>query len=105
MSRGKKQYKFTDKVQATGGVVSVVFAILALLSCGLGVWISFMTGGAAGAIIGLMGVFAIWFSGMGLYHGTKSFKQEECFYMYSWIGTISNAVILVFMGCIFMIGL
>ncbi len=105
MSRSKKQYKFTDKVQAKGGVVSVVFAVLALLSCGLGVLISFETGGAAGAIIGLMGVFSVWFSGMGLYHGTKSFKQEESFYMYSWIGTIANAVIFVFMGCIFMIGL
>lgn len=105
MAKGKKQYKFTDKVQATGGVVAVVFAILALLSCVLGVWISYKTGGAAGAIIGLMGVFAVWFSGVGLYCGSRSFKQEECFYLYSWIGTIANAVILVFMGCVFLIGL
>ena len=105
MARGRKQYKFTNKEQASGGAAAIVFAVLALLSCGLGILISFKTGGAAGAIIGLMGVFAVWFSGMGLYHGVRSFKQEESFYLYSWIGTIANAVILVFMGCIFLIGL
>lgn len=105
MARGKRNYKFTNKEQAIGGAAAIVFAVLALLSCVLGILISFETSGAAGAVIGLMGVFAVWFSGVGLYYGVRSFKQEESFYRYSWIGTIANAVILIFMVCIFMIGL
>ncbi|MBQ9764715.1 MAG: hypothetical protein IJW18_00795 [Lachnospiraceae bacterium] len=100
-----KQYKFSDKEQTTGGVASIVFAIVALIAFVVGVIISYKTGGEGGMIIGLMGFCSLWFAGIGLFQGVKSFKQEECYYHCSWIGSIANAVILVFMGCIFMIGL
>lgn len=105
MANSRKRYKFTDKEQAAGGMASVVFAILAVLTFVLAVLLSYETGGAGGGIIGLLGVFTVWFSGMGIYFGIRSFKQEESFYLLSWIGTIANAVMLVGMGCIFLIGL
>ena len=105
MAGNKKKYKFTDKEQATGGMGSIVMAILAVLMFVLAVLLAYETGGAGGAVIGLLGVFAIWFSGIGIYLGIRGFKQEESFYLLSWIGTIANAVILVGMGCIFLIGL
>lgn len=105
MAKNKKQYKFTDKSQAVGGIASIVFAVLGILALALGVLISYKTKGEGGSVIGLMGVFTVWFSGMGLYLGIKSFRQEESFYLCSWIGTVANAVIMVGMGCIFLIGL
>lgn len=105
MAGNKKRYKFTDKEQATGSMASIVLAILAVLMVVIAVVLAYETNGAGGMIIGLLGVFAVWFSGMGLYSGIRSFNQEESFYLLSWIGTIANAVILVGMGCIFLIGL
>lgn len=105
MAGNRKKYKFTDKEQAAGGMASIILAILAILMFVLAVLIAYETGGAGGIIIGLFGVFSIWFSGMGIYLGIRSFKQEESFYLLSWIGTIANAVVLVGMGCIFLIGL
>ena len=53
MAGNRKKYKFTDKEQATGGMGSVVLAILAVLMFGLAVLLAYETGGAGGAVIGL----------------------------------------------------
>lgn len=105
MAKGRKKYKFTDKEQAAGGIVSVILAVFSILAFVLAVLISYETGGAGGKIIGLLGIFAIYFAGLGIYFGVKSFKQEESFYRLSWIGTIANTVMLIGMECVFFMGL
>lgn len=104
-AHNRRKYKFTDKSQSVGGIFSTVLAVAAIVIFAAAVWMSFQKKGAAGTEIGLMGVFTLFLSGIGLYTGVKSFQEEEIFFLFSWIGTILNAVMLVGMGFVFLVGI
>ena len=71
----------------------------------MAVFQSYMARGDGGREIGLLGLCTLFLSGVGLYFGVNSFKEEEIFFLFSWIGTIMSAVMLVGMGLVFLIGL
>lgn len=103
-NRGRRKYKFTDKSQSVGGIFSTVLAVMAAAAFVSAVWISYRQRGNGGLFIGLLGVLTVFFSAIGLYVGAKSFQEEEIFFLFSWIGTILNAVLLVGMIMVFLIG-
>lgn len=104
-SRNRRKYKFTDKSQSVGGIFSTILAVLAVAFFVAAVWISYGKDGNAGREIGFMGVMALFLSAIGLYIGVKSFQEEEIFFLFSWIGTIMSAVMLIGMSLVFLIGL
>ncbi len=104
-SLNRHKYKFTDKSQSVRGIVSTVFAVLAIIVFCVAVFQSYMARGDGGREIGLLGLCTLFLSGVGLYFGVNSFKEEEIFFLFSWIGTIMSAVMLVGMGLVFLIGL
>ena len=65
----------------------------------------FRSRGDGGREIGFLGLLTLFFSGFGLYCGVNSFKEEEIFFLFSWLGTIMSAVMFVGMGLVFLIGL
>lgn len=104
-NRGNRRYKFTDKSQSVGGIFSFVFALSAIGLITAAVIISYRNKGSAGPVIGLFGITALFLSVIGLYTGIKSFQEEEIFYHFSWIGSIINAVVLIVMILLVLIGL
>lgn len=104
-NRSRRKYKFTDKSQSVGGIFSTVLAVMAVVLFVAAVWISYKQKGDGGLFIGLLGVLSAFFSAIGLYIGVKSFQEEEIFFLFSWIGTILSAVMLVGMFMVFLIGL
>lgn len=103
--RSRHKYKFTDKSQSVGGIFSTVLAVGAVVFFCAAVWRSYLHRGAGGREIGLFGILSMFLSAIGLYFGVGSFQEEEIFYLFSWIGTIMNAVMLVVMGLVMIIGL
>lgn len=101
----RHKYKFTDKSQSAGGIFSTILAAAAMAIFAAAVWLSFQKKGEAGREIGLMGVLCLFLSGIGLAVGVKSFQEEEIFFLFSWIGTILSAVMLVGMFLIFLVGI
>ena len=50
------KYKFSDKSQALGGLISTAMGILSLLSFGYGVYLSFKAAGEGGLRVGSLGI-------------------------------------------------
>jgi hypothetical protein len=81
--------------------------MLAVLAVGLvaaGVLVAYENRGGGGRIVGLCGIAALFFAAFGLYKGVKSFQEEEIFFLFSWIGTVVNAVVLVMMLLVMLVG-
>lgn len=104
-SGSHKKYKFSDKSQSIGGIFSTLFALGAILACGAAVWISFRQRGEGGLEIGVLGIIAVFLSGYGLYLGVRSFREEEIFFLFSWIGSVGNSIILLGMMMLILLGL
>ena len=73
------KYKFSDKSQALGGLISTAMGILSLLSLSYGVYLS---------LIGLI-----------------SFKEDNKFYGLSRLGSMMCGIIAVFMIAVFLMGI
>ncbi|NLZ81679.1 MAG: hypothetical protein GX913_07785 [Clostridiales bacterium] len=103
--KNSRKYKFTDKNQSIGGIFSSIIALIAIIIFAIGVFISYTNKGNGGLIIGLLGLVSFLLSNIGIYVGVKSFQEDEIFYHFSWIGTISNAIIFVGIFAIILIGI
>jgi hypothetical protein len=53
------KYKFSDKSQALGGLISTAMGILSLLSFGYGVYLSFKAAGEGGLRVGSLGILSL----------------------------------------------
>lgn len=100
----KKKYKFTDKKISRGGVVSSLFAVVSIVLVCIGIYVSFKAKGNGGSIVGILGLAAALLSFVGFIVGVRSFKNENVFLGFPWFGVVVNAITLIFMMCIILIG-
>ena len=94
--RRYRSYKFTNKKHSKGGVRSSIAGALSLICTVAGVFAAFVSKGNAGSYLALLGTVAIVASFYGVYVGNQSFKEEECYYLFSRIGTIVNFILAIF---------
>lgn len=94
--RKYRSYKFTDKHHSKGGIRSSIAAGISLICTLLGVYIAYATKGNAGNYLALLGVIAIVGCGYGVFVGNRSFREEECYYLFSRIGTGVSLVLMIF---------
>ena len=85
------KYKFSDKRQSLGGIISTIMGLLALASLIYGVYISFKAEGYAGLKVGSLGLL--------------SFKEDDKFYTLSKVGSMLCGILAVFMIAVFLMGL
>ena len=85
----KKAKKIPLRKYTKGGKSSTLIAIESLLVIAISVAMK----GKAGIYVGLLTLFAFITSIAGFIVGINSFKEENKFMMYTYIGTIANAVI------------
>lgn len=86
----KRQYMFTNKSYAVGGIISSIMAVMAVGCFVFGVIQSFEHRGNGGEMVGLLGTLSLFFAVMGAVFGIRSFKEEDKFYNFSWFGSIVN---------------
>jgi hypothetical protein len=101
----RKKYKFTDKKHSKGGLIASGLFLFSLVFMVVGVYMSFNKHGNANMTVGALGMAALIVALIGFIVGIKSFKEDEVFLLFPWIGTIGCAVILIGMGAIVLIGL
>ena len=94
--RKYRSYKFTNRKHSKGGVRSSIAAGIALLCTLLSVYFAYAAKGNGGKYLVLFGVIAIAGSIYGFFEGKKSFQEEECFYLFSRIGTGVSLVLAIF---------
>ena len=100
-----RKYKFTDKKISRGGVLSSLFAVIAVGMLYMGVYISYKADGNGGTNVGMLGAGAFIASLTGFIIGIRSFKKDNIFLGFPWFGVVSNAIIGVFMLCVILIGI
>lgn len=94
--RRYRSYKFTNKKHSKGGVRSSIAGLISLI-CTIGAVLgAYAAKGNAGTYLALLGTVAIISGVYGVFEGRKSFKEEECYYLFSRIGTAVNFILAVF---------
>ena len=94
--RRYRSYKFTDKHHSQGGIRSSIAGGIALICTGISLYIAYAAKGNGDSILVLFGTVGIICCFYGAYIGGKSFHEEECYYLFSKIGTIVNVILMVF---------
>ncbi len=94
--RRYRSYKFTDKHHSKGGIRSSIAGGISLLCTLLCIFGAYREKGEGGTYLVLFGVLAIIGCFYGLIAGNRSFREEECFYLFSRIGTGVNLVLTIF---------
>lgn len=97
MKRKIKNYKFSDKKQSPEGIISTVIALVVIVLFIAGISISFENKGEGNIIVGILGFLAFIISLVGFFVGLHSFKKEDVFYHFSYIGLIANALLCLIM--------
>ena len=94
--RRYRSYKFTNKKHSQGGVRSSIAATVSVLCTIAGVYSAYASKGTAGTYLALLGTIAIISCVYGVIVGNQSFREEECYYLFSRIGTGVNLVLVIF---------
>jgi hypothetical protein len=71
----------------------------------VGIVTSYKENGNAGIIVGAIGSVVFILNTIGVILALKSFKERDKFYLFSWIGTISNGILWIIMCIIIASGL
>lgn len=95
----KKSYKFTNKKQSVRGIISTIYLLMSLGMIAYAIVLSFKAGGNGGKEVGALGMEALITSVAGVAMGIYSFKEDEVFLRFPWIGTVGNTFV-----CLFLIG-
>lgn len=104
MKTERHGYKFTNKVNTRGGIISTILSILSVVTFIFGIIISYNNEGNAGLIVGAIGSLVFIINTVGLIIGLRSFKEKDSFYLFSWIGSISNGLMWIAMCMIIAAG-
>lgn len=102
--RRYRSYKFTDKHHSKGGVRSSIVGAIALGCTLIDIYSAYVLNGDAGRYVALFGMAAILCCCYGVFVGSRSFKEEECYYLFSRLGTIVNMLLLIFWIAVFGMG-
>lgn len=94
--RKYRSYKFTDKHHSKGGIRSSIAGAVSLVCTLAGIYGAYAAKGNAGNYLALLGFVGIVCCIYGTFVGNQSFKEEECYYLFSRIGTALNLLLLIF---------
>lgn len=92
----KKGRKIPLSKYTQGGRKSSLFAVANILLIIITIAISILKKGNAGIYVGLLMLAVMVSAIVGFVIGINSFKEENKFLKYTYIGTITNAVIWIF---------
>lgn len=98
-----KNQKIALRSYTKGGRIATLIAICSLLIIASAIAISVVKKGEAGIYVGLMPIVSLVLSIFGFGVGLKSYTEDTKFLRYTYIGTISNAVIWISILGLFLI--
>lgn len=90
-----RSYKFTNKHHSAGGIRSSIAAALSLVCTAACIAVSYLQKGNGAEYLVIPGAVAILSAVYGLFEGNQSFKEEECYYLFSRIGTVSSLLLVI----------
>ena len=91
----KKSHKIPLKKYTQGGRMSSLMALVNILAVIFAISVSIAKKGKAGIYIGVLMLLILVSAAVGFVIGINSFKEENKFLRYTYIGTVANAVIWI----------
>ena len=104
-TKRRANYKFTNKKHPAKAISSTILGCVSLFGIIAAIYLSFLQRGDTKPGYGLTGLLAVIFSVTGVVLGVLSFRERDSFYVLSWVGTILNALILIIVALLFVVGL
>jgi hypothetical protein len=101
----KRSYKFTDKKHTRQGIASTALGVLALLLMAAVLLQAYRRSGAAGSLIGLLGLFSMLAAAAGFTLAMRGLQEEDVYYLFSLIGVCMNGLLFVLWILIFILGM
>ncbi|MGN0369767.1 MAG: DUF6142 family protein [Butyrivibrio sp.] len=101
----KHKYKFSTKKHSVGGTISSIMAVSAVALFVRAVYLSFKAAGEGGTLIGALALSALAVAFFGLVIGLLSYKESDRYYTFSFIGSLSNGIMLVLMVMLLIVGI
>ena len=105
ISRRRKEIKLITIKENEDGIVAFACGIISAISFIVLVLISFLHGGKSGVGIGLVGLFSMIFSIVGLVYGTINIKNGDRTFFFTKAGFFLNVVLVLLWVVILVFGL
>lgn len=100
----KKNYIFTNKRYSEKSVMSTILGLISLGALIAAVYFTFQAGGQAAVGYGVTGLLSAVFSLTGLVLGIMSRMEKDKFYLFSYIGIVTNLLAVLSIGYIIYAG-
>lgn len=101
-----KRFKYTSRLrpEASGGVAALLMAAISALLFLVAVIISYVYAGAAGIVLGAIGVTGLLLAIVGFFIGIRSFYEKERSHRFSTLASIANGIIAVVWLGLYLVG-
>ncbi len=101
----KRNYKFTNKNFSLISILSAIWGILSLGSLLVAIVLTFFRQGVASMSYGLTAILALILSVAGLVLGIKARQEREKFYLYAYIGIVTNSLTILSLIALVVLGI
>lgn len=100
----RKNYIFTNKRYSEKSIMSAILGVISLGALIAAIYYTFLAGGEAMVGYGVTGLLAMIFSIVGLVLGILSKLEKDKFYLFSYIGIVTNALAVLSIVYIIYVG-
>ena len=100
----RKNYIFTNKRYSEKSIMSTILGLISLGALVAAIYYTFLAGGEAMVGYGMTGLLAAIFSVTGLVLGILSKLEKDKFYLFAYIGIVTNALAVISIICIIYVG-
>lgn len=100
----RKNYIFTNKRYSEKSIMSTILGLISLGALIAAIYYTFLAGGEAMVGYGMTGLLVTVFSITGLVLGILSKLEKDKFYLFSYIGIVTNALAIISIICIIYVG-
>lgn len=101
----RRNYKFTNKNFSLISILSAIWGILSLGSLLVAIVLTFFRQGVASMSYGLTAILALILSVAGLVLGIKARQERERFYLYAYIGIVTNSLTILSLIALVVLGI
>jgi hypothetical protein len=105
LKRKKDNFKFSGRSHSVKGIISVILAVISLLSIISSSIISAISHGNGGIFLGMIGIVSLVISLVGFILGIKGSLEKEIYYMAPVIGMIMNGLLFLFYFVLYVVGI
>ena len=99
---GNANYRFDNKTNARGGILSIILGAVAFGACIYG---AYRMTGEGSLVLGAAGFMGLLIALAGFIIGIMSFQEEDRHYVLSRIGVLLNFAIMLLWGSMYLIGI